>query len=360
MRPLSVVILGPPLENSGGIGTLFSYFRNQNHVGVDLRFIDTRGKWKRAPLSFINVSGAIFVCTYLAITKKIDLAHLNFSAKGSTFRKLILLHWLKKTLQIPTVMHLHASSFEIWMQTLSRHTRRLVVKGINLADKIFVLGSSTAESLIAYGIDSARIQTLVMGVPDLQRVWPEKDHSSNSTRILFAGEMSERKGLPALLDAMSHPQLDNFELFVAGSGSVESWRNRISDTPAQSRVKFLGHVPVTTIHHYLANSDILILPSRAEGLPVSVMEGFSAGSLVMATAVGELGDYLIDNENGIVIDSAEGHSIVSAFSRVQDRCFRLELAKRGRATWRESFDASKTSQTLIQEWRKILQAATSR
>jgi len=170
--------------------------------------------------------------------------------------------------------------------------RRSVVAGMALADKVFVLGTSHKRKLVDFGLDESNIRIFVMGVPALKPEHVLKKAPQAQIKVLFAGEMSLRKGLDKLLDALNDSSLANFYLTVAGSGSIAYWKGYPSSLELNERLNFLGLVDLDTIHQLLFESDILILPSQAEGLPVSVMEAFSSGVAVVCTSVGSLDEYL--------------------------------------------------------------------
>lgn len=348
-----MVVFGPPLQNSGGVGTLFTFFKDEVKNEIDLKFLDTRGSSNRPLFSVFNLILSICVATKLKLQTRIDIAHLNMGSRGSAFRKLTLAFWLKRVLQIPTALHLHASSFDIWFENSTPLVRKLVVSGINRADKLFVLGDVWKYKLASYGVDLDRIQILVMGVPSLSKELVEKRIERGTIEVLFAGEMSERKGLPSLLDAMSDDRLEDYHLTVAGAGSIQQWLEYLGKSAGSSRVNFIGHLPVADVHKKLMASQILILPSRAEGLPVSVMEAFSARVAVVCTSVGALGFYLKDHENALVLNEANSAEIASTLLELGNAELLNSVASAGHDVWAKHFDVSKCSTFLVSEWSKI-------
>ena len=347
------MVFGPPLNNSGGVGTLFTYFRDEVDDLIDLKFVDTRGSSSNPVFSIFNLMWAMYLATILKIQKRIDVAHLNMGSRGSTFRKLILAFWIKRILGVPTALHLHASSFDIWIETSKPRVKKMVISGINRADKLFVLGEIWKDKMVSFGVDPDRIQILVMGVPDLSGNEVKRHSSDQVIRVLFAGEMSERKGLPSLLDAMSDDRLNGYHLSVAGSGSVEKWQTYLESKPAQSRTTFLGHISIKEVHRELAKSQILILPSRAEGLPVSVMEGFAASTTVICTVVGALETYLEDEQNSIVLESSHASAIAHALMRATDAAIRAKLSTNGHRSWDRHFNVQNTSGDLVSTWHRL-------
>ena len=347
------MVLGPPLNNSGGVGTLFTYFKEVAKDEVDLTFIDTRGPYKRAIFSVFNLLSALVKVTYLRLTGQIDLAHLNMGSKGSTFRKLILTWWIKAALRKPIVIQLHASGFDTWMQTLGAKTKSLVVRTLNRSDQTLVLGEFWRRKLLDLGVKEDRVRILVMGVPHLNRERTVTGKVSPVVKVLFAGEMSERKGLPNLLEALGSESLAHFELCVAGSGDQEHWRKYAQTLGISNKVSFLGLVPLWKIKELLLTTDVLVLPSRAEGLPVSVMEGLSAGVAVVCTSVGALDEYLVDGRNSVILKSPSVQDIISGLKLTENAQLRSLLGQEGYRTWRENFDVNLTYLKLLSVWKEI-------
>ncbi len=68
-------------------------------------------------------------------------------------------------------------------------------------------------------------------------------------------------------------------------------------------VTFVGQVPNTEIYRYLDDADIMVSSSRFDNMPVSVLEGFKAGLLVIASNVGGVPYMIEDGKNGLLFDS---------------------------------------------------------
>jgi glycosyltransferase involved in cell wall biosynthesis len=94
---------------------------------------------------------------------------------------------------------------------------------------------------------------------------------------LFAGRLVEKKGLPVILDAAS--RLPGVRFLVAGDGPLRDLRR---GAPANTR--WLGHVGRESMVRLYHASDVVLLPSRGEGLPLFVQEAMACGLPAIVTS----------------------------------------------------------------------------
>ena len=72
-----------------------------------------------------------------------------------------------------------------------------------------------------------------------------------------------------------------------------------------------GHIKdEQTLHEIYLSSDVLILTSAYEGLPIVVMDMMARGKVIISTSVGGIPDYIIDGENGLLIIETEEEQII--------------------------------------------------
>jgi glycosyltransferase involved in cell wall biosynthesis len=169
---------------------------------------------------------------------------------------------------------------------------RLAVErwGTSRAERFVCVSQNVAEAYRWAGFDSEKLVVIPNGV-DLARFDSAANLDANPLglakdrrAILFVGRLDKQKGLdrffhelPAIFRAL--PQHD---LVLVGSGPLKdslarlAARLRIAD-----RVQFLGWQPDAT--SLISAADILVLPSRWEGMPNVVLEAMAAGKPVVAT-----------------------------------------------------------------------------
>ena len=354
---LKVIVLSPPIDKSGGIGTLFRYARENFPDNADVEFIDTRGYSKNPWSSLSRLLRAVALVAWRRMTGNVDVIHLNLGRKGAAIRKLLLTAWCTYVLHVPCVLQLHSSSFDSFADGLNPVFRKLLVHIMNRAARILVLGDVWRNYLISIGCNPDIVRVFVMGVPDLYQsrtsVERRNDQDDPFYYALFAGEMSERKGLPYLIEALNLPGAEKVRLIAAGAGNLTEWKAFTKSVGVEERVALLGLVDPALIHQLMGLADAMILPSRAEGLPVSVLEALSSGALAICTTAGSLSEFITDERDSVILASPSPADIASGLERAMNLKASTDLAANARDLWICHFDASKTTLGLVKIWRSV-------
>jgi glycosyltransferase involved in cell wall biosynthesis len=159
-------------------------------------------------------------------------------------------------------------------------------------------------------------------------------------QMLFLGWLEREKGIFELLEACQALfPLYPFRLVIAGRGHAESAaRALVEGSKLASMVEFAGWVQGETLDALFASSDILILPSWAEGFPNAIIEAMAAKLAVVVSAVGNVPDLIVDGREALLVPPKEADPLRRAIERLLvDKNFRLELAERGHAFARDNF-----------------------
>src|SRR5690606_38241464 len=99
---------------------------------------------------------------------------------------------------------------------------------------------------------------------------------------------------------------------IAGDGDVEEMRTKAAGLGIAGRVAFPGWVGPAEVAELIASADILALPSFAENLPVSVIEGMADGLAVVATPVGAVEDILTSEKSGLLVPPGDVDALTLA------------------------------------------------
>ena len=190
---------------------------------------------------------------------------------------------------------------------------------------------------------------------DLQRFKPVI-HQPNGKRLLYTGRLSAAKGLPILFQALTQVVLQHPDLVLTlvGDGpdrqALETLATNLKLTPY---LKFVGYQSQDAVCQYLHNSDIFVLPSFSEGLPVALMEALAAGVPVITTAIAGISELVEDCVNGYLIPPGAVEPLVLRLEQLlSDANLRQQMGTAGRKKVLQDFN-------LAQEvpWLKQIMAA---
>lgn len=183
------------------------------------------------------------------------------------------------------------------MQGLYRYHRQRM----RHVDRCIVLSAEQRELLIRAGYPAGAATVIVNAVDtDLVSPGPSPLHEQLGAQlvILYLGRVDPEKRVPDLLECFLSLGLpDDHVLCIAGDGIQ---RERLARRAAGLRnVHVLGLVSPARKLELLRGCDVFVLPSTAEGLALSLLEGMAAGCAVVATDAGQDGTALEDA--GLVI-----------------------------------------------------------
>ncbi|MEM8561232.1 MAG: glycosyltransferase [Pseudomonadota bacterium] len=142
----------------------------------------------------------------------------------------------------------------------------------------------------------------------------DRPRSSPGKNLLFVGRLSGVKGAPILLDAIAilipkHPEL---QLTFVGDGPERpALEAQASEAGIDAHVSFAGFQSQDVVADYLSRTDIFVLPSFAEGLPVVLMEALASQVPVVTTHIAGVSELVEDGVNGYLIPPSDIKSLVN-------------------------------------------------
>lgn len=143
--------------------------------------------------------------------------------------------------------------------------------------------------------------------------------------FLFMGWLEEFKGVLDLVDAVEayKTELEGAKFEVCGDGSLSSRvRKEVAERGLSDHFIFRGWVKGEDYRAALERADVLVMPSRREGLPNAALEAMASGLPVIATRVGGLPDLVQDGLTGWLVEPARplhlGRALVHCMERRRD------------------------------------------
>lgn len=135
--------------------------------------------------------------------------------------------------------------------------------------------------------------------------------------LLFVGRLAGVKGVPILLDAVAalKERFPGLRLALIGDGperaALEERAKPLGDT-----VVFLGYQSQDAVAEALAQSDVFVLPSFAEGVPVVLMEAMAAGVPVIATQIAGIPELVSHWDSGLLVPPGDVPALTEAISQM--------------------------------------------
>jgi glycosyltransferase involved in cell wall biosynthesis len=147
------------------------------------------------------------------------------------------------------------------------------------------------------------------GIAELHAAWTSLREAFPSLHLLLVGPAEERDAAPVAV---------------------------MQSFAADSRVHVCGMVDDTSLYYSLM--DVLVLPTRREGLPYAPLEASAMGVAVVATNIAACAEAVIDGETGLLVERGNAGQLVQALSRLLgDASLRQRMGEAGRAHIERSF-----------------------
>lgn len=207
-----------------------------------------------------------------------------------------------------------------WVATVHLHTgtsrrlrmyRTLDLFLLRLADRVITVSRDQCHMLLKRGVDRRRL-VLIPTVLD-SRGFAARTADPAATRaalglapgapvITVIGRLTAQKGIDSFIEAAHRVRAVHADacFLVVGSGPLaETFELQAEALGLNGAVQFLGYQ--AEVAPILGASDVVVLPSRAEGLPLVLLEALAASRPVVASRVGGIPDIVRDGETGLLI-----------------------------------------------------------
>lgn len=293
-----------------------------------------------------------------------------------------LVHWLRN--QRPSVLHTHLFTADAWGRTAGRFARVpaifSTVHSTNMwkgemhrwIDRVLARHSTcviacskeVGETLVVHdhlprdrvvvvpnGIDLKRFQNV-----DAGGVRKQLGIAATLPVLVVVGRLHEAKGHADLLAALDliRSETPDFQCLFVGSGELrEPLEADVTRRGLIGRVRFLGQR--RDVPQLLAASDVMVIPSRWEGLPIALLEAMAMEKAIVATAVGGIPDVVEDGGHGLIVAPGDIPALGRAIRRLLvDAEFRQRLGRAAGERVRQRYDVAATASAYENLYRTAL------
>lgn len=334
MKPKVVIVL--PYFGSGGAENMVSRLAAHLDLNrVDAEVICVYGQPLHNPLENAVTANGV---------------RIKFIGKGKGFSAGALIKlWRELSACKPTVLHTHLSAcvycapWVLFHKAKMLHTihntpqyelikpKQMVMRLLYKLNKaIPVAISHEIQTMMAAYYKLKKKPELVYNPVDVSRFRiPKKAHEG--IRLVTVGRLSTQKNQKVLIEAVqkiseTHPEVT---LKILGDGPLrKELEEQIRQNALEATVRMEGNVP--NVETFFSESDIFVLSSAYEGLPLVVLEAMAAGLPVVSTDVGGVKD--IVTNNGFLTEPGNPESLRKAILRlIEDEKLRESLGRNSAA-----------------------------
>ena len=183
------------------------------------------------------------------------------------------------------------------------------------ADAITVPSTVAKRSFVAMGIDADKVHVIPYGVR-LDKFRRTVEPEAGGFNVLFAGQVSLRKGIPYLLEAFARVKHPRKRLTIVGAVQDEV-RALLPKLPRE-HVSFIGSIPQAELAKKMSASHLLVLPSVEEGLALVQGQAMACGCPVLATTATGAEDLFTDGVEGFIVADRDVAALTERMQQVAD------------------------------------------
>jgi glycosyltransferase involved in cell wall biosynthesis len=319
-------------------------------LGIDAVRLVTRGQRGLVRGALVYAAAITRFCL-AAKSGHVDLIHINLASGGSALRKALLGRFAKR-LGIPYVVHVHSGRFDRFWTAAGPKLAVAIDRLFAESNAIIVLGKFWTNTVTSR-VPSAGPKIVVLPNATMPQSRDCEPACNGQVRITFLGKLGPNKGTPLLLEALaSLRDRRNWTATLGGNGAVEESRTFAAQLGIADRVVCPGWLDARAVAKQLGQTDIFVLPSLSEGLPMAILEAFAWGIPVIATPVGCVPDVIKHNHNGLIVPVGDVPELAKALRRlIQDPTLRRTLGDAARQDHAKRFDINVYLPRLAAIWR---------
>lgn len=192
--------------------------------------------------------------------------------------------------------------------------------------------------------DGDKIKVVENGI-EIDNFNNQNHNKSKEFVVGYVATIDELKGWEYLLDAfikLVDKYRGSLKLVLAGHGEaseLKKLKEKIRINNLDNYVDYLGFIDDAG-NKLIPNFDVLVLPSRSEGMPISILEAFAHGVPVIATSVGGIPEMIEDGSNGFLVER-DYHMIFEKIETIllNDNLY-LSMSKSAKKTYEKRFKIS--------------------
>lgn len=315
----------------GGVIKLFELFKDElKHNNIEYEVVDLN--WR----NYLNPVFAYCFIIYSIIFKIRKHSLISFHGTANEFIYLApLVVYLGKLFNKNVCLRKFAGNFdEIYLSANSLKKKLIEYALINSQHNFF-----ETRYLVEF---FNQFNNSTSWFPNVRKKQDLSSMSIYKKKFVFIGHLIKEKGLDELIEAFSKLG-NNYSLVIYGPPSSEFNKNSF----ILDNIFYKGVLDATEVCSVLKNYDLLILPSYREGYPGVIIEAFSVGVPVIATALEGIKEMVENLYNGLLIEPRDSDSLYEAIVSL-DEMLVIELKKNAKKSF-GNYDSRIVTKQIIQK-----------
>lgn len=237
--------------------------------------------------------------------------------------------WIRR--QKTDIIHAHMMTGAVLGRLAALGTRTKVVTTVHnswqrhailmrAGHRVIANSEATRREMIARGIPSSKIQTVLNGTVGSERIEVKKETTLvmlEHPAVLTVAGMYVRKGIEDLIRAAARlrEQVPGVRVYLVGGGPGRlRFEQLAAELQLTDTVRFLGFI--ADVECLMAQADVFVLASHAEPFGLVICEARNAGIPVVATEVGGIPEALDGGEAGLLVPAKDPVALAEALARV--------------------------------------------
>ncbi len=223
-----------------------------------------------------------------------DLVHIHTSREFLFLKDVFLAKYINKNYNVPIVLTIHVGAISTVFNRIAFLKKYCFKLLNNYISKSIFLSEEMRKDFVQFGLPEEKT-SLLYNFFNFEPPLPlPQKQQKGVLSLLFVGSIHREKGILELLYAIRECRDLNIHLNVCGIITDNSIKDEIDTLSKElsDKVSFLGFVSGPDKTNLYSSSDILVLPSYHEGLPLVIMEALGAGLGIVSTKVGAIPEIL--------------------------------------------------------------------
>lgn len=300
---MKILITAPSLEMSENVSGISSVVSQIIEHSRNEFYHFTAGRRDGEKIGFGWILRQIFIAPSIfwkINREKPEIVHINTALTTLSILRDAILTRTTKFANSKVLLHLHGGRF-FTQDFSSGFLKRLCEKMLRRADAVLVL-SESERNFIETNWKNLNVKILENAV-SIEN-FEKKKNKTNEKTIIFLGRLHEDKGLREIIETCRVLKNEefNFRFRCFGKGEAKDFFVAEMSKILGEKFYYGGVISGAEKRKELAESDVFLLPSRYEGLPVALLEAMAAGCVPIVSNVGSIGSVIEDNISGFLVE----------------------------------------------------------